>query len=123
MNKTLHRFLCLALVLALGVSLAAPALAAGTDAAVKAVSLPSQDWQGAAAFPDWKNCVDDTLAMNSLYSFTGLAGQGRLYVTPPPGGARLPPVFHKAPGGTPPPGGGGPQGWGPGLSKKAGWTR
>ena len=46
MNKTLHRFLCLALVLALGVSLAAPALAAGTDAAVKAVSLPSQDWQG-----------------------------------------------------------------------------
>lgn len=85
MNKTLHRFLCLALVLALGVSLAAPALAAGTDAAVKAVSLPSQDWQGAAAFPDWKNCVDDTLAMNSLYSFTGLAGQGRLYVTPAQG--------------------------------------
>ena len=32
------------------------------------------------AFPDWKNYVDDTLAMNSMFSFRGEHGQGKLYL-------------------------------------------
>ena len=32
-------------------------------------------------FPDWKGYTDDTLAMNSMYSFYGYHGQGTLYVS------------------------------------------
>ncbi len=31
-------------------------------------------------FPDWKGYTDDTLAMNSMYSFFGYHGQGNLYI-------------------------------------------
>lgn len=33
-------------------------------------------------FPDWKGYTDNTLAMNSTYSFTGYKGQGKLYIKP-----------------------------------------
>ena len=33
-----------------------------------------------AVFPDWKGYTDDTLAMNSMFSFTGYRGQGELYI-------------------------------------------
>ncbi len=33
-----------------------------------------------AVFPDWKGYTDDTLAMNSMYSFIGYHGQGTVYV-------------------------------------------
>ena len=42
-------------------------------------SLPEGDWQAEISFPDWQGRVDDTLAMNSMYSFFGYAGQGTLY--------------------------------------------
>lgn len=32
------------------------------------------------SFPDWKGYTDDTLAMNSMYSFAGYEGQGKLYL-------------------------------------------
>ncbi|MBR6252953.1 MAG: serine hydrolase [Clostridia bacterium] len=38
-------------------------------------------WQAEVAFPDWKGYVDDTLAMNSMYSFDGVKDQGKLYFT------------------------------------------
>ena len=36
-------------------------------------------------FPNWKNYVDDTLAMNHMYTFVSFAGQGTLYVEPEAG--------------------------------------
>lgn len=32
------------------------------------------------SFPDWKGYTDDTLAMNSMFSFPGYHGQGELYI-------------------------------------------
>ena len=40
--------------------------------------IPAWEWQKTASFPDWKNYTDDTLAMNSMISFRGYHGQGRL---------------------------------------------
>ncbi|MFQ8601148.1 MAG: serine hydrolase [Oscillospiraceae bacterium] len=44
-------------------------------------AAPAGQWQDEVNFPDWANYVDDTLIMNSLYSFTGFADQGSVYVT------------------------------------------
>lgn len=38
------------------------------------------DWQATPAFPDWAGYVDDTLVMNSRYSFEFYHGQGDMYV-------------------------------------------
>ena len=38
-------------------------------------------WQAEIKFPDWKGYIDDTLAMNSMYSFDGYKDQGKLYFT------------------------------------------
>ena len=38
-------------------------------------------WQSEVKFPDWKGYIDDTLAMNSMYSFDGVKDQGKLYFT------------------------------------------
>ena len=46
----------------------------------KSVSEPKTDSLIKVSFPDWKGYTDDTLAMNSMYSFKGYHGQGRLYV-------------------------------------------
>lgn len=45
-----------------------------------AKSVPS-GLQANVTFPDWAGYVDDTLLMNSIYSFKGYKGQGTLYVT------------------------------------------
>ena len=37
-------------------------------------------WQAEVKFPDWKGWVDNTLAMNSMYSFDGYKDQGVLYL-------------------------------------------
>lgn len=55
-----------------------------TQAAVFAQSqetLPQGDFAAQASFPDWAGYVDDTLAMNSQYSFDGYAHQGTMYVS------------------------------------------
>ena len=49
---------------------------------VKTASLPEAGWQAQVTFPDWKGYPDDTLAMNSMFSFFGCHGQGTLYVQP-----------------------------------------
>ncbi|MBQ9550901.1 MAG: hypothetical protein IJU87_08815 [Lachnospiraceae bacterium] len=53
-----------------------------TLAVTETESLPQSDWQASAAFPDRKDKIDDTLAMNSLLSFEGYHGQGKLYFSP-----------------------------------------
>ena len=45
----------------------------------KIVSIPEGEWQAERSFPDQAGYVDNTLAMNSMYSFDGFAGQGKLY--------------------------------------------
>ena len=37
-------------------------------------------WQACVCFPDWTGRIDDTLALNSMYSFYGNHGQGSLWV-------------------------------------------
>ncbi len=44
-------------------------------------NLISATWQAEVSFPDWKGYIDDTLAMNSMFSFDGLKDQGKLYFT------------------------------------------
>ena len=89
MKKWLNKMLCLSLSAAITLSLLTPAAVAasssaatGAKAPVVQTTLPSQDWQARVSFPDWAGYVDDTLAMNSLYSFTCFQDQGKLYVTP-----------------------------------------
>ena len=78
-------------------SAAEPAAAAAEDtnslnlvpkkaASVKVTSRGSVSggWQGEPVFPNWKG-LDDTLAMNHMYTFVGYAGQGMLCVEPEAG--------------------------------------
>lgn len=78
-------------------SAAEPAAAAAEDtnslnlvpkkaASVKVTSRGSVSggWQGEPVFPNWKG-LDDTLAMNHMYTFVGYAGQGTLCVEPESG--------------------------------------
>jgi len=44
-------------------------------------NLPEGTWQSEIKFPDWKGYVDDTLAMNSMYTFDGYKDQGTIYLT------------------------------------------
>ncbi len=48
---------------------------------VSKVKLPKGDFEAELQFPDWKGYVDDTLAMNNMYSFLAYHNQGTLYVT------------------------------------------
>lgn len=48
---------------------------------ISKVELPPYGWQAQVRFPDWKGYTDDTLAMNSMYTFFGYHGQGEIYVT------------------------------------------
>ena len=48
---------------------------------LKLENMISGTWQAEINFPDWKGYVDDTLAMNSMYSFDGAKDQGKLYFT------------------------------------------
>ncbi|MDO4408627.1 MAG: serine hydrolase [Eubacteriales bacterium] len=48
-------------------------------AAVERVAA-EDGWQAHVTFPDWKGYTDDTLAMNSMFSFMGYHGQGTVFV-------------------------------------------
>lgn len=56
-----------------------------SSASVTAAALPQGGWQGQPTFPDWAGYVDDTLAMNGMYTFYGYSGQGTLYICPAAG--------------------------------------
>ncbi len=89
MKSRFKSIVCMALSAAMTLTLSAPvAMATGrtsSGSSSQQVTLPAQDWQAEVSFPDWAGYVDDTLAMNSLYSFTCFADQGELYVTPEEG--------------------------------------
>ena len=42
-------------------------------------NMISGTWQAQVVFPDWKGYIDDTLALNSMYSFDMFEDQGKLY--------------------------------------------
>ena len=48
--------------------------------AAESGALSEEGWQAHVTFPDWKGYTDDTLAMNSMYSFMGYHGQGTVFV-------------------------------------------
>ena len=48
---------------------------------ISAEELPPDSSLPQVVFPDWKGYADDTLAMNSMYSFYGCHGQGTAYVS------------------------------------------
>lgn len=48
-------------------------------------ALPNGQWQAQPVFPAWAGYVDDTLAMNSMFTFQHYSGQGTLYVAPEAG--------------------------------------
>ena len=48
-------------------------------------ALPDGQWQAQPEFPAWAGYVDDTLAMNSMFTFQHYSGQGTLYVSPEAG--------------------------------------
>lgn len=52
---------------------------------VTETSLPAGSWQAEPVFPDWAGYTDDTLAMNTMYTFFGYSGQGTIYVVPAAG--------------------------------------
>lgn len=54
-------------------------------ASAQAVSLPDAQWLAEVTFPDWTGQIDDSLGMNSMYSFSSYSGQGTLYITPAEG--------------------------------------
>ncbi len=56
--------------------------ALAVDAGGTPASGAEKEWQGRVTFPDWKGYTDDTLAMNSMYSFFGYHGQGKIVVEP-----------------------------------------
>lgn len=75
----MKKFFCILLAALLLLSLL-PAISASADAAVDDGAFPLSGWQAQVVFPDWKGYTDDTLAMNSMFSFTGYHGQGTVYV-------------------------------------------
>ncbi|MBR2256177.1 MAG: penicillin binding protein PBP4B [Blautia sp.] len=44
--------------------------------------VPVKAWQAEVTFPDWKGYTDDTLAMNSMFSFFGYHDQGSILIEP-----------------------------------------
>ena len=53
----------------------------GSKVTVTKLEAPQEGgWQGQPIFPDRKGYVDDSLAMNSMYSFDGFEDQGKIYV-------------------------------------------
>ena len=84
MKQARRRLLGLFLAAAMMVTIIAPAGAATAGGSIlqgSAASLPDAEWQTEASFPDWAGYTDDTLAMNSLISFTNFRDQGELYVS------------------------------------------
>lgn len=86
MRQVHRRVLGFFLAVAITVTTAGPASATrGASGNVSAqgaeTNIPEKQWQIEMTFPDAYGYVDDTLAMNSLASFTNFRDQGELYVT------------------------------------------
>ena len=84
----MKKMLCVCLVLSMlcaGLGRAEVADGGTPMALTSLAALPEADWQYTVQFPDWKGYVDDTLAMNSMFSFRFYHGQGTIYLEVAPG--------------------------------------
>ena len=74
--------ICLAVAVLAAVIVLVAVRGNGRAVAVSKLDEPvAGTWQSEVVFPDWKGYVDDTLAMNSMYSFDGFRDQGTIYLT------------------------------------------
>ena len=74
-------FLCCSLILTLfGSCFASGKSSESVSPQSAETTLPDAQWQAQISFPDWKGYTDDTLAMNSMCSFFGYHGQGKIYL-------------------------------------------
>ena len=74
-------FLCCSLILNLfGCCFASGKSTESVSPQSAETTLPDAQWQAQISFPDWKGYTDDTLAMNSMCSFFGYHGQGKIYL-------------------------------------------
>ena len=84
----MKKVLCFCMMLSLlcaGMGHAESAGGAAPLALTPLAALPEAGWQYTVAFPDWKGYTDDTLAMNSMFSFRFCHGQGTIYLEVAPG--------------------------------------
>lgn len=84
----MKKMICLCLVLSMlcaGMGHGESAGGAAAMALQPLDALPGAGWQSTVSFPDWKGYLDDTLAMNSMFSFRFYHGQGTLYLEVAPG--------------------------------------
>ena len=80
-NKKIITFIVIILAIALIIVLGLNLSNNNNILITKLDNMISGSWQANVTFPDWKGYVDDTLAMNSMYSFDGVKDQGKLYLT------------------------------------------
>ena len=82
-NKALIIFILLAIIITLGIYLGVnSSISNGNIVNIsKLNNMIEGTWQAEVKFPDWKGYIDDTLAMNSMYSFDGFKDQGKIYFT------------------------------------------
>jgi len=81
LKKNAGGIIIIAFVALLGLGLLMSASRAGTVKTSKLDEMVEGTWQAEVKFPDWKGWVDNTLALNSMYSFDGYKGQGVFYLT------------------------------------------
>ena len=81
LKKNTGGLVIIAFVVLLALGLAFSTSKSYSVAITKLDEMIKGTWQSEIKFPDWKGWVDNTLAMNSMYSFDGYKGQGKLYLT------------------------------------------
>ena len=82
-KKSIKIFIVLAIIIALGVGIGVYFYNKNINKVTisKLDNMITGTWQAEVKFPDWKGYIDNTLAMNSMYSFDGFKDQGKIYFT------------------------------------------
>ena len=80
-NKKNNLLILLAIIIVLAIGLGIFVNSISNISISKMDNMITGTWQSEVVFPDWKGYIDDTLAMNSMYSFDGVKDQGKLYFT------------------------------------------
>jgi CubicO group peptidase (beta-lactamase class C family) len=81
LKKHLKYIIAIAVILLLAIGLFVFSLNGASASITKLDEAVAGTWQAEVTFPDWGGYVDDTLAMNSMYSFKGAKNQGKLYLS------------------------------------------
>ena len=83
MEKDNKKIMILSLLLAIAIVVSIWIVKGNIDNKVtskKIENIPEGTWQAEVTFPDWKGYIDDSLAMNSMYSFDSYKDQGKIYL-------------------------------------------